>query len=338
MRIKTFPYYIILCGILLGACAPAAAASSDLPQTLTPMSAAVEATITARAEEEDAGADSLTTAVAHATEQAEGIYATQTARASLNEPSRLATATAIAPVVAELPLYGINPGEGYVAWIHDPVTLELEGYQQQDHANDYPSVTASDFVIVSDITWNTFNSLAGCGFLFRSDGDSVRPTQYTLLMERVATGQVIFSATFEGELSNYHKRYPKSEDPTFDWANDATNRLAIVVRGNLIDIYTNGIYIGQVDITKEPPVYSASEVEEDLSLDISPGQRDQLGSQAEDEEESIDRATAQLNEARRNFQENQPFFYDGFLALLAVSDTGTATCTFENSWLFILTD
>lgn len=338
MRIKMKPVYSLIVLAMLVSCAPAPAASSELQKTLTPMSAAVEATITERAALEAGGANSLATAQAHATQQAEWIYATQTARASLNEPSRLATSTAIAPVVAELPLYGIDPAEGYVAWIHDPITMELEGFRQSDFASDYPGTTAADFVIVSDITWNTFNSLGGCGYLFRSDGDDVKPTQYTILMERVATGQVVFGATYEGELSNYHKRYPKNEDPSFDWANDATNRLALVVRGNLIDVYTNGIFIGQFDITKEPPVYSASEVEEDLSISISPGRRSQLGAAVEENEEDIDQASVMLDEVRRNFSENQPFFYDGFLSFLAVSDTGQASCTFEESWLFILTD
>jgi hypothetical protein len=338
MQRKTFLFLLVSCIFLLFACAPAPASSADLSRTLTPMSAAVQETVTARALEASSGDDSLATAVSNATQQAEWIYATQTARASLNEPSRLATATAIAPVVAELPLYGIDPGDGYVAWIHDPVTLELVGYQQTDHASDYPAVTAADFVLVSDITWNTFNSIAGCGFLFRSDGDAVRPTQYTVLMERIASGQITFTASVEGELSNYHKRYPKNEDPSFDWANDATNRLALVVRGNLIDIYTNGIFIGQVDITREPPAYSSSEAESASESDLTAEERALLQQQAEQEEENVDRVTAELNEARRNFVKNQPFFYDGFLAFLAVSDSGTATCTYENAWLFILND
>ncbi|MBN1266942.1 MAG: hypothetical protein JXA25_15720 [Anaerolineales bacterium] len=337
MQRKPLLFLLASCMFLLFACAPAPASSADLPRTLTPMSAAIQETVTARALEASSGDDNLATAVSNATQQAEWIYATQTVRASLNEPSRLATATAIAPVVAEMPLYGIDPGDGYVAWIHDPVTLELVGYQQADNASDYPAVTAADFVVVSDITWNTFNSIAGCGFLFRSDGDAVRPTQYTILMERIASGQITFTASVKGELSNYHKRYPKNEDPSFDWANDATNRLALVVRGNLIDIYTNGIYIGQVDITREPPPRS-SEAESEAISELSADQQSRLEHQAEEEEENVDRVSAELNEASQNFVKNQPFFYDGFLAFLAVSDTGRATCTFENAWLFILAD
>ena len=162
--------YILLLSILVYGCS-----SSALPEsislTLTPMSGMIRETLTARAGEEGSSGNELATAVAKATAKAGDIYATQTARAALNEPSRLATVTAMAPVVAELPLYGVDPADGYVAWLHQPVTLDLSGFGQTGFANDYPQITAADFVMASDITWNTKNSISGCGFMFRSNGD-----------------------------------------------------------------------------------------------------------------------------------------------------------------------
>ena len=140
--------------------------------TLTPLSAAVAGTATAQAANVGGAGDQLATAVAKATAQSADIYATETARASLNDASRLATATVIAPVVAELPRYGIDPGQGHVAWVHKPVTIDLNGYQQSGYANDYQQITAKDFVMAADITWYTFNSLSACGFMFRSNGDT----------------------------------------------------------------------------------------------------------------------------------------------------------------------
>ena len=55
-------------------------------------------------------------------------------------------------LVAELPRYGIDPGQGHVAWVHKPVTIDLNGYQQSGYANDYQGITARDFVMAADIT------------------------------------------------------------------------------------------------------------------------------------------------------------------------------------------
>jgi hypothetical protein len=336
MATRPLAFLALVVVFLTSACVPAKAYSPDLLQTLTPMSASVRATQTGRAIEAASGGDSLATAIFKATQQAEGIYATQTARAALYQPERLATATAIAPVVAELPRYGIEPGNGYVAWLHNPVTINLSGYQQTGHATDYPLVTAADFVLATDVTWNTTNGLSGCGFLFRSDGEAKKPTQYTVLMERVASGQITFSATVKGELSNYHEYFPKQKDPSFNWFNDGTNRLALVVRGNLIDMYTNGTFVGKLDITKEPPAEAAPPPESQLPSDATEDQLRQYQEQVTQNKQAAQQASSQLAEARKNFKKNQPFFYDGFIAFLAASESGTATCTFKNAWLFNL--
>jgi hypothetical protein len=321
---------------LAAACAPVPGYSSDLKQTLTPLSENVRSTVTARALEAASGGDTLATAVFDATQQADWIYATQTARAGLYEPARLATATAIAPVVAELPRYGIDPGDGYVAWLHNPVTLELNGYQQSAHASDYPLITAADFVVATDITWNTQSGVGSCGFLFRSDGVADKPSQYMMTVERVANGRIAFGAAAKGEISNYNQFYPKENDPTFDWSNDVTNRFALVVRGNLIDIYTNGNWIAQLDITHEPPPASSPPPDSQPQPATSEEEIRQQEEQRSQNEKAAQLASEKAAEARRNFFKNHPFFYDGFLAFLAANDTGSATCRFENAWLFIL--
>src|SRR5512140_2743621 len=87
---------------VLAACSANAGIAGSVFETLTPLSASVKGTLTARGGE-TGGGDQLATAIANATAEAVKVYGTQTAVANLNSPERLATATAIAPVVAELP-------------------------------------------------------------------------------------------------------------------------------------------------------------------------------------------------------------------------------------------
>jgi hypothetical protein len=314
--------------------------SSAIPEsislTLTPMSGMIRTTLTARAGEEGSSGNDLATAVAKATAKAEGIHATQTARAALNEPSRLATVTAMAPVVAELPRYGIDPADGYVAWMHNPVTLDLSGFGQTGFANDYPQITGADFVLASDITWNTKNSISGCGFMFRSNGDQKNPSQYMVLITRTGMGRLGWLALMDGQVSNFREYYPKDKDKSFTWFNDATNRLVVVVRGDKIDLYSNGTLIDTIDIKQGPPDITLKQPNIVIPPDVLPGQLEQFRQLANEQDQGNNQTKAQLEEARKNFATKKPFLYDGLLGFLAASDTGRTICTFQNAWLFIL--
>lgn len=304
--------------------------------TLTPLSAAIRETATARVEGQGGASDELATAIVQATSQAEDIYATQTARAELNEPSRLATATAIAPVVAELPRYGVDIADGYVAWLHDPVSIELNGFNQQGFANDYPQITAADFVLAADIKWNTRNSMSGCGFMFRSNGDQNKPNQYMVIMTRVASGHLAFLATADGKIGNFREFFPKTTDQSFNWFNDATNRLIVVARGNLLEIYTNGILLTQIDTTLPPPDTVLAFPKIVIPENATPQEVQEYEDQIRQYADSINQITSQLNEAKVNFSSGKAVYTDGLLGFLGVSQSGQMRCEFSNAWLFIL--
>jgi len=322
--------------LLLGAaCGLGTKKLDSISLTLTPMSASIKGTATARAE--NAGSsDELATAVAKATEQAGIIYATQTAVAALNEPSRLATATAIAPVVAELPRYGIDPSQGYVAWLHNPVTIDLQGYQKTGYANDYQNITASDFVMAADITWNTFNSASGCGFMFRSNGDTNQPSQYLVLVTRVASGHLAFLGMADGKIANFRTYFPKDKDRSFSWFNEATNRLAVVARGKYIDLYTNGVLIGQVDVTQPPSALIPHPPAFDLPSGATDAQVQDYNNQLSQLNSGIDQLNAQLSQALKNFTTSNVVLTDGFLGFVGMSQSGSMVCTYDNAWLFII--
>jgi hypothetical protein len=322
--------------LLSSACGWGAVKIDPMYLTLTPLSAAVEGTATALKADTGGSGDELATAVAKATALSAEIYTTQTARAALNSESRLATATAIAPVVAELPRYGVDASQGQVAWIHNPVTIDLNGYQQSGYANDYPQVTARDFVLAADITWYTYNSLSACGFMFRSDGNTNKPNGYMVFITRYATGYLAFTATVNGDISNVRTFYPSQEDNSFTWFNNATNRLAVVARGPLIDVYTNGVYIGQIDTNQPPPNTLPAPPTFLLPNNATPDQLQEYQDQVDQNRQTAEQMQAQLAEAKRNYANNKAMFTDGLLGYLGVSESGETKCTFSNSWLFII--
>jgi hypothetical protein len=333
---KRIPFLLLFILLLSMACGWGARQIDPMTLTLTPLSAAVAGTATAHLANGGGASDQLATAIAKATAESQDIYATETARASLNDASKMATATVIAPAVAELPRYGIDPGQGFVAWVHNPVTIDLNGYQQSGYANDYPQITAKDFVLAADINWYTFNSLSACGFMFRSNGDKNKPSQYMVVITRYAAGYLGFTATVDGEMSNMRTFYPTQQDKSFTWQNNATNRLAIVVRGALIDVYTNGVMIGEIDTTQPPPDSMQSPPSLALPKNATPQQVQDYQNQIDQNQQNIALMQGQMADAKKNFAKNKPIFSEGLLGFVDVSQSGESKCTFSNGWLFIL--
>jgi hypothetical protein len=328
---------ILAAGLCIGAflgCSSLGASPAPDP-TLTYLSAAVAGTATA-AQRQDASVDSLATAQAKATQKSLEIQVTRTARSVGRSEEQLAEATVAAPILAELPQYGLDPEKGRLGWVHDPLTLDISGYHQFAHGNDHIEVTAADFALAADITWETRYGSSGCGFMFRSDGDQNQPNQYMLLATRFANGHVIFSALADGEIANIHDFYPKTEDRSFDWQNGTTNRLAVIARGDLIEIYTNGVKIGTVDITA-PPSRLPSPPKPQAPLDPNNTQAlEAYQSQLQEYQEILAQSDTAYQSALKNYTTRQAVFHDGFLAMLAGTESGQTKCTFDNAWLWLI--
>jgi hypothetical protein len=323
---------IILLLAIIVACVPILNLSTPGAATQMLINQAIEQTVTARAFEQANSGQELVTAFAHAT----ALSQTITAQAVLENVHYPETATAAFPVLQDLRHYGISPFDGNVAWLHKPVTISLSGPNQYGYANDYPQITAKDFVIASDVTWKTDNGLAGCGFVFRSDGNTTTPNQLLVLISRFAEGTVGFSAMTGGNVTNMNNYYPWVKDKSFSWQNNATNRLVIIVRANLIDIYTNGVLVAEADTTKPPPTRLNLPVIPQLPENPTTEQVQAYQQLVNQYQLDISQLSDQLVQAEQNYYSNKiASLKDGFIGFAASSSSGTATCTFNNAWLFL---
>ncbi len=325
-------FSIFLLLLIIVACVPVFDPASLANSTQTLFDKEVVETITARAILQGNSGYALATSFANATELSQTI----TAQALLKNASYPATATAVFPVLEELQHYGVSPLDGEVAWLHKPVTITLNGPNQFGYANDYPQITAKDFVLASDITWNTQYSLAGCGFVFHSDGNSAGPNQLMVLISRFAEGTADFTAMAGGNITNLQNFFPWTKDKSFNWQNDSTNRLVIVVRANLVDIYTNGVLITEVDTTKAPPATLNSPGLSQLPTNPTVQQLQTYQQMLNQYQLDANQMSAELAQAQQNYYSNKiASLTDGFLGFTVSSSSGTAGCTFSNAWLFL---
>lgn len=215
---------------------------------VSPTAETVE-TVAEEPTETPAVAENVLSARATATARSIGATATTVARSTTDTSSAAATATAVAPFLAELPAYGVDPAQGRMAWIHPPVTIQASGYLSYTYANQNIATVAQDFVLASDITWNTRFGTAGCGYVLRSDGDQEGDyDQYIALVIRGGSGELFFTIMQDGEVvrNEITDININRLDPSFQWQNDTTNRFAVVARGNTFSFYSNGSHVGDV--------------------------------------------------------------------------------------------
>lgn len=331
-RIKLLTVLLPFFGSVVAACG---SNQSGQGATVQALSESISKTATSAAAEEFNSDAQLETVQAQATENSQAIAETQSAAQNLSVEAQAATASAVAPFLQELAEYGIDTNSGHMGWIHPPVTLDIQGYLQYDYANYFINTIAADFVVSAEITWDTSYGTSGCGFVLRSDGNEDAYSQYLAIATRGGNGRVIFSSMDEGEVKNAVDNYAYGRDPLFDWQNGTTNRVAVVARGEAFTIYTNGTKVGEV-AARKPPV---------LVLPAPPteppaGAPEEIIKKFEDEmkayNDQVAIMQARYQQNRVIYQEDTPYFERGFVALVALSESGRTICTFENAWLWIM--
>ena len=324
---------VLLTAPALACNAPGGQETPDL--TLQALEQSVAGTQTAQAVEEE-GENELPTVQAQATQTSQAIQATQTAMAGARDVNQLATATVAAPVLAELPTYNVDTTKGQVAWLHPPAKIELDGKNQFGYANDFMQVIAKDFVLAADVTWDTQYGSSGCGFMFRSDGDQNKPNQYMVLATRLGNGHVIFTATADGEMANVHDYYPRLDDRSFSAENGTTNRIAVVGRGNIIEIYTNGVKIGEVDTTQPPPIPVLPKPPAIPTNRNDPVEMNKYQKLLAEYQDMVSQVNTNYGVALNNYKKTQAVYDEGFVAMLGVSESGHTVCQFDNAWLWLI--
>lgn len=335
---RRFRATLLLLGltVFLGGCGTPA---SDVAEqsTLDAISAYVRLTSTAVAAQQQNPNASIETAQAEATAQAQGVAGTQAAVGALSAEDQAATATAIAPILAELPKYGVDPAAGRVGWIHPPVTLEVEGFMQYDYINYFISTIAADFVVSADITWDAIGSASGCGFVLRSDGNEAALNQYLAIVTRVASGHVLFGTMAKGEVVTGQDIYAYNIDPAFDWQNEATNRFTVVGRGNRFWIYTNGTLVGEID-PSAPPFLPPLPPEPEAPVDTSNAEAMAAYLLKKAEHEAVvEQIRADFRARQQAFKNADTVFDRGFVAMVALSQSGRkGVCQFDNAWLWLM--
>jgi hypothetical protein len=163
------------------------------------------------------------------------------------EAQAAATAEANAALVRpDLEEIGLTTEGGYLGWMHDPLTIKVDTYLEEKPEIDYPEFSAADFVLQTDVTWNTASGLAGCALIVRSEADVDKGKQYRIYMMRLQNRPL-----WDIEYFNLGRWQSTLTDgvldaPAFFSEQDSTNRVTVVAQGEKLTVYGNGEKLGSV--------------------------------------------------------------------------------------------
>jgi hypothetical protein len=157
-----------------------------------------------------------------------------------------ATGTAeviIAAIQQELATIDMPTDVGSLGWVQDkPVAIKLDTYGEWLYQPFAESLNASDFVLRTDITWQT-EGLIYCGLIFRSEANLATGKQYSFMDMR-------FSGLPAWAIEFYNDGYFVNSITTVKFSsainldNGSVNKLVIIAEGNKFTVYINDQRMG----------------------------------------------------------------------------------------------
>jgi hypothetical protein len=167
-------------------------------------------------------------------------------RTATQAVKQTATQAAVdARVSAELEKLGLDPSLGHVTWVMEqPYELDGSGYATGWYQSIEELGVLKDFVVQTEITWDTSGALAGCGYIFRGpeDWDTDIGDFYEFEIIRLQFAPAWFIHYFKDGRWEYALPGQNGvssanlEDEKFN-----RNVVTLDVRGDTFTVYINGV-------------------------------------------------------------------------------------------------
>lgn len=165
-------------------------------------------------------------------------------------PDRAATAAAQATQAAEAALadiqkdlesYGLPEGTGRLAWLGtEAVEFHLTEFEEQGAELLDPDLYVSDFVLQTEVTWNSTGGLAGCGLILRADPDLELGAHYRFVMIRLSGLPAWGLTRWDYGYAQASLTRTLQTSGLINQGQGATNKMAFVAQGGAMSIYANG--------------------------------------------------------------------------------------------------
>ena len=156
-----------------------------------------------------------------------------------------AAAETVSKVEETLKSYQIDLPTGHLAWQQDSeISMAVFEYGAETYEKIADEEVIDDFILYTKVTWTSTSGLAGCGVIFRGEGDFDFGAQYRFYLMRLS-GYPAWDIELYDE-GRFVKNLTGSvqRGKSIDLAQGATNEYIIVADGATLTIYANGSRMG----------------------------------------------------------------------------------------------
>jgi hypothetical protein len=162
-----------------------------------------------------------------------------------------ATGTAeaqVAAVLPELEKLGFTNPPGRLAFYESrPVTLKVDSHWAFNPTFLDESIY-SDFIMQSDVVWDSSSGLAGCGFIFRAEDDLEDGAKYEFDLMRLSGAPSWYLAYIK--YNQQQNKLGSEFSGTLKDDPNSQNTVAMVLKGANMQFYINGKRVHTVDYNK----------------------------------------------------------------------------------------
>ena len=168
-------------------------------------------------------------------------------------PDLAATDAAIATLAAqslsdslnqELEKLGYTPDSGRVGWMQTySDEIDMDSYNEMIYIPFAEDLSASDFILKTEITWESTSGLAGCSLIFRSEPDIQNGEQYIFETIRLTglPGWDIIYIKYNQVQKNVTGLLTAG---AINQEQGSTNTYVLIAEGEKFTLYVNGERIG----------------------------------------------------------------------------------------------
>ena len=134
---------------------------------------------------------------------------------------------------------------GKLGWMQtETYPIDMTEYQEEVMPAFAEDLVANDFILKTDITWNSTSGLVTCGFNFRSESNLEEGKQYRFEILRLS-GLPLFALSYL-EFNQYKQNMaPWVQSRAIDQTQGATNEVILIAEDGKFLVYINDVRAGQ---------------------------------------------------------------------------------------------
>lgn len=144
----------------------------------------------------------------------------------------------------ELEAVELSGDTGYLLWVQDEsVKIDLDEYQEWIYEPFAEDQIASDFVLKTDITWDSTSGLMTCGFYYRSEENIEDGKQYLFVMLRLS-GLPAWDITY-WQYNEFQSTISEMRtNSAIDQGQMSTNKIVLIAEEEKFTLYINDTRVG----------------------------------------------------------------------------------------------